>query len=180
MDQTEKDELLHGMALKLAKMISARVDEDYDGRVLQQKLMDDVDALVIDFPLGIVWGQIVRPEARHTTNIRVENIHGGVQQFAGAGAHQSVVISALPDLLKQIDQIMQHPEIASLSREDRQVIEELADDIKDEASRPQPDGARIEQWGTRMLRRLARGGAAVTTEVLRAALVAAISSSVAL
>ena len=187
LNESAKRSLLDAKADVLARKLEDRLAEDYPSRPprldeFARKLSEDRRSLTVDFALGIVLGTPLRPNVHiSTTTIKVGKITGGHQQIAGAGAQQSIVIAhRLPELLDALDRILAGPELGSLPPSERSEIEELAKEVREEAKSPTPDGGKLRNLGSRLLHRLASVGAGIATEVLRATLAAALSSTIAL
>jgi hypothetical protein len=144
---------------------------------LREKLEQDVESLTHDFQNNTAWGEPLASEPAQVTNINVRDIHGPAQIGAtGAVQHQIVVLGALPKLIQEIAAIQVSPEVAALNEDGRTGINEVAEDLMEEASSPTPDPARLRRWGERLLGRLHSAGLIVAEEALKVALFAALTA----
>ena len=168
---------LAGLAWKDYSQAGGPSDRKFFERItgeLREQLTADVESLTHDFPTGVVWEQpITVPAPPPTSQVTIHAIHGGIQQVAaGSVVNQTMTVNqAVGKLVATIGEIRASKEYVELDAETRQQLDEIADDLIDEANGATPDAARIEKWGERFMRRLRTAEAWVLEETFKAALI---------
>jgi hypothetical protein len=129
-----------------------RVREQY--RVVFQ---ERTDGALRDVEIAFVGGR--RAVAlQPTSQVTIGAIHGGTQQIAAGGVvNQTMTVDqAMGKLVATIGEIRASKEYATLDVNTRQQLDEIADDLIEEAKGPAPDASRIERWGERFMGALGR------------------------
>jgi hypothetical protein len=149
-------------------------------RELREQLDTDVHSIEHDFPTGFVWDQpIAAPvPVPPTSQITIGAIHGGNQQIAaGAVVNQKMTVNqAMDNLIGAIEVVRASKDYAALDLIMRRQLDEIADDLIEEARTPAPNASRLHRWGERFMSRLRTAGAWVLEESFKAALIAGMAA----
>jgi len=76
-----------------------------------------------------------------------------------------------------INEILRSPEVATLADQgQREALQEIAEDINDEAKKVSPDASRIKRWGGRFVARLGAAGLIAAQKSVEKVLLAALAA----
>jgi hypothetical protein len=169
LDMTERLSRLIGGARQLTDRLAELAQNDYsqtaggpDDREfynravgeLRQQLDADIESFAQDFPTGIVWEQPIEPD--WSTPGIVHDIHAGDQQTDEATVIDRAIAvnQAMDSLVSTIAAFRTSKDYAALDASSRRQLDEIADDLINEAKAPAPNPSRIKQWGDRFIARL--------------------------
>jgi hypothetical protein len=79
------------------------------------------------------------------------NSPGAIQQVGVGQVSQSALVDNRQALVQAIDHALASPEVAALSPQQKEGFTDLADALKDEAKKEQPDPGKLRRWGNRLL-----------------------------
>ncbi|MEA2899163.1 MAG: hypothetical protein QOJ84_4778 [Bradyrhizobium sp.] len=117
------------------------------------KLAEKRDSLIDDYFNGMMGNQRMKKDP--TINIVQNNSPGAVQQI-GSNFNQSAYNQSHQSLVQVIDQALASPEFAALGAEQQVEMRDLADVVKMEAEKAEPDAGKLKRWGEKLVKLSAR------------------------
>jgi hypothetical protein len=126
------------------------------------------DRLLDDFKHGMMGSQKMKKDS--TINIVQNNSPGAVQQI-GSNFNQSAFNQNHQSLVHAIDQALASSEFAGLGSEAQMEVRDLADIVKLEAEKAEPDAGKLKRWGEKLVKVSGDVGLKVVSSTIAALLV---------
>jgi hypothetical protein len=119
---------------------------------LKKRLDIARNAALDDFSHGMHGNSRLRkePVVANIINNTISNSPGAVQQAGIGDFSQSAIIQNSGNLIKAIDAFLATPEFQKLDPEKRNAVADVAEALKNEAAKTQPDPGRLHRWGLRL------------------------------
>jgi hypothetical protein len=119
---------------------------------LEKRLVMAAHAALDDFSHGMQGNVRLRKEplVNNIINNTMTNSPGAVQQ-AGVGTFsQSAFIQQTANLVKALDAFLASEEFQKLDEAKRDAVGDVADALKQEAAKKEPDAGKLRRWGSRL------------------------------
>jgi hypothetical protein len=159
---TEGIELLQQFGVALEKVLAtpvwewAKVDDPTAGfklkmaKELDERLAEVSAAAIDDFENGMMRGARLKKE--HVVSIvnNMINSHGGVQQAGVGDFSQTAFTDQSNNLIRAIDGLLASAEFQNLDEDKQEAVADVANALKQEAIKNDPDPGRLRRWGLRL------------------------------
>jgi hypothetical protein len=119
-----------------------RTRADFDE--LRSKLLDD-------FQNGMMGSGRLKKDPVVKIIANQTNSPGGVQQVGAGDFSQSAFVNNHKQLLEAIDAVLMSSEFERLESSEKDGVRDIAQAVKDEATKSQPDAGRLKRWGLRLV-----------------------------
>ncbi|UFW82998.1 hypothetical protein BjapCC829_23725 [Bradyrhizobium barranii] len=133
----------------------------------RDRLAQKNEQLIDDYAHGMMGSTKMKKNG--SINIIQNNSPGGVQQV-GSNFSQSVFNQTHHSLVQEIDKALASPEFKALAAEDQLEVHDLADAVKFEAEKSQPDAGKLKRWGDKLVKTSADVGLKVLSSTIAALL----------
>ena len=127
--------------------IKAKMADD-----LKQRLGEALDAALDDFSHGMHGNSRLRkePVVSNIINNTISNSPGAVAQAGIGEFSQSAIVQHSGNLIKAIEAFLAATEFQKLDPEKRDAVADVADALKSEAAKAEPDPGKLKRWGLRL------------------------------
>jgi hypothetical protein len=134
---------------------------------LRVELSERKDRLIDDFAHGMMGENRMKKDP--VINVVQNNSPGAVQQV-GSNFNQSAFNQNHHSLVQVIDKALASPEFAALKSEDQVEVRDLADVVKLEAEKAEPDAGKLKRWGDKLVKVSGEVGLKVVSSTIAALL----------
>jgi len=113
------------------------------------KLAEKRDSLIDDYFHGMMGTERMKKDP--VMNVVQNNSPGAVQQV-GSNFNQSAYNQNHQSLVQEIEKALASPQFAALKSEDQVSVQDIADVVKEEARKAEPDAGKLKRWGERLVK----------------------------
>lgn len=113
------------------------------------KLAEKRDSLIDDYLHGMMGSQRMKKDP--VINVVQNNSPGAVQQV-GSNFNQSAFNQNHQSLVQEIEKALASPQFAALKEDDQVSVRDIAEVVKEEAAKTQPDPGKLRRWGERLVK----------------------------
>jgi hypothetical protein len=103
------------------------------------------DRLLDDFKHGMMGTQKMKQDP--VLNVVQSNSPGAVLQVGSGNFNQSAYNQNHQSLVQEIEKVLASPDFAALKAEDKVSVQDIADVVKEEAKKTEPDVGKLKRWG---------------------------------
>jgi hypothetical protein len=108
------------------------------------------DRLLDDFKHGMTGTQKMKQDP--VLNVVQSNSPGAVLQVGSGNFNQSAYNQSHQSLVQEIEKVLASPDFAALKVEDKVSVQDIADVVKEEAKKTEPDVGKLKRWGDRLVK----------------------------
>lgn len=138
------------IAEKASRLGLGQVTPNHLAKV-RDKLDRIKDGMLDDFSHGMHGSGKLKPDPVVSAVIHQTNSPGAVAQVGAGTFSQTAFTQQQHQLIEVIDAAMASPEFAELSPDNQQAFRDIADVLKEEAVKPNPDIGKLQRWGKSLL-----------------------------
>lgn len=109
------------------------------------------ERLIDDYSHGMMGSARLKKDPVISVVNNQMNSPGGVQQVGFGNFSQSAFTQQQNVLVRAIDDVLASQEYSRLGQTEKDAFKDIADAVKDEASKPKPDDGKLKRWGTRLV-----------------------------
>lgn len=120
-------------------------------RKVRDELDRITDQLLADFEAGMHGSERLKKDNVVNAVINQSNSPGAVAQVGAGTFSQTAFTQQQQQLIGAIDQVLASPEFLALKPEEQEGFRDIADVVKSEAAKPNPDTGKLQRWGARLV-----------------------------
>jgi hypothetical protein len=124
------------------------------------------DQLLDDFAHGMMGSTKLAKDPVISVINNQTNSPGAVQQVGLGSFSQSAFTQQQNALVRVIDDALASKEYAAIAQPQKEAFKDIADALKDEATKPKPDAGKLKRWGSRLVDFAKEVGLKVTADTL--------------
>ncbi|WID96977.1 hypothetical protein QO058_01450 [Bosea vestrisii] len=126
--------------------------------------------LLDDFAHGMMGSSKMKKDPVVSIALNQAHSPGAVQQVGFGTFSQSAFTKQHHMLVEALDAALRSDEFSALAEQDKDAYKDVADVLRDEASKTQPDDAKLKRWGERLVQLGKEIGIPAATAAIRAVL----------
>jgi hypothetical protein len=108
------------------------------------------DRLLDDFKHGMMGSQKMKQDP--VISVVQSNSPGAVLQVGSGNFNQSAYNQNHLSLVQEIEKALASPEFAALKSDEKVSVQDIADVVKEEAKKTEPDVGKLKRWGDRLVK----------------------------
>jgi hypothetical protein len=132
---------------------------------------DTAQSLLDDFKNGMMGSNRLKKDPVVSIVANQSNSPGGIQQVGVGDFSQAAFVDNRKQIIEAIDAALVSSEFESLDPTEKEGVRDIAEVVKDEAEKVQPDGRRLKRWGSRLVEIMTDVGMKVAAGAIAALLV---------
>jgi hypothetical protein len=117
---------------------------------MEVSLRERKDMILDNFRHGMMGSERLKNDG--VISVVQNNSPGAVLQVGSGNFNQSAYNQSHQSLVQEIEKALASPEFSALTPDDKVSVKDIADVVKEEAKKPEPEPGKLKRWGNRLVK----------------------------